>query len=94
MTGWLREFDFYKNHKSIYGSNVSGSIRAESIAASRMEKTLSDLASSLNSSFQPRAGPERSWVILAQIWLNLGKVCQSTISLEFFVNNCQVLQIF
>ena len=57
---------------------LSGSIRAESVAASRVEKALSDLASSMNSSFQPRAGPQRSWVIQAQIWVNLGEYSTST----------------
>ncbi|GFR67492.1 tetratricopeptide repeat protein 7B [Elysia marginata] len=51
-----------------------GSVRAESMAASRVEKALSDLASSMNSSFQPRVGPQRSWVIQAQIWLNLAEL--------------------
>ncbi|CAG5114714.1 unnamed protein product, partial [Candidula unifasciata] len=59
---------------SEYSERGSGSIRAESVAASRMEKALSDLASSMNSSFQPRAGPQRSWVIQAQIWLNLAEL--------------------
>ncbi|XP_055879022.1 tetratricopeptide repeat protein 7B-like isoform X1 [Biomphalaria glabrata] len=57
-----------------FSERGSGSIRAESYAASRMEKALSDLASSMNSSFQPRAGPQRSWVIQAQIWLNLAEL--------------------
>ncbi|XP_005109408.1 tetratricopeptide repeat protein 7B isoform X2 [Aplysia californica] len=57
-----------------FSERGSGSIRAESVAASRVEKALSDLASSMNSSFQPRAGPQRSWVIQAQIWLNLAEL--------------------
>ncbi|GFN98997.1 tetratricopeptide repeat protein 7b [Plakobranchus ocellatus] len=59
---------------SEFNERGSGSIRAESMAASRVEKALSDLASSMNSSFQPRVGPQRSWIIQAQIWLNLAEL--------------------
>ncbi|RUS75974.1 hypothetical protein EGW08_016256 [Elysia chlorotica] len=51
-----------------------GSMRADSVAASRVEKALSDLASSMNSSLQPRVGPQRSYFIQAQIWLSLAEL--------------------
>ncbi|XP_059174334.1 tetratricopeptide repeat protein 7B-like [Physella acuta] len=65
-----------------FNERGSGSIRAESFAASRIEKALSDLASSMNSSFQPRAGPQRSWIIQAQIWLNLAELYLSLNQVE------------
>ncbi|KAJ8309190.1 hypothetical protein KUTeg_014064 [Tegillarca granosa] len=52
----------------------SGSIRAESIAASRVEQTLSDLASSMNSTFLPRPGSQQTWLLQAQIWLHLAEL--------------------
>jgi tetratricopeptide (TPR) repeat protein len=50
----------------------SGSVRAESVAASRLEQTLSEVASSIGSGgAQPRPGPQQTWVIHTQIWLQL-----------------------
>lgn len=47
-------------------------MKAESVAASRMERTLSEVASSYNSNFQPRPGSQQTLQIQAQIWLHLG----------------------
>ncbi|XP_064601863.1 tetratricopeptide repeat protein 7B-like isoform X2 [Liolophura sinensis] len=62
----------------------SGSIRAESLAASRVEQALSEVASTVNSGFQPRPGPQQTWYLQAQIWLHLAelyldmdKVCEA-----------------
>ena len=50
-----------------------GSMKAESVAASRIEQTLSEVASSYNSNFQPRPGSHQTWLLQAQIWLHLGR---------------------
>jgi hypothetical protein len=55
-----------------FSDRGSGSVRAESIAASRMERALSEVASSVNS-FTPRPGSQQSWLLQAQIWLQLGQ---------------------
>lgn len=50
-----------------------GSLHAQSIAASRVEHALSEVASSL-SSFVPRPGPQKAWVLQVQIWLLLAEI--------------------
>ncbi|XP_068086272.1 tetratricopeptide repeat protein 7B isoform X2 [Anabrus simplex] len=50
-----------------------GSLHAHSLAASRVEQALSEVASSL-SSFTPRPGPQRAWLLQLQIWLLLAEV--------------------
>jgi len=51
----------------------SGSVRADSVAASRLEQTLSEVASSLGSGgTQPRLGTQPTWALHTQIWLQLG----------------------
>lgn len=50
------------------------SIHAASIAAaSRIEHALSEAASSL-SSFSPKPGPQKAWMIQLRIWLLLAEV--------------------
>ncbi|XP_064623733.1 tetratricopeptide repeat protein 7B-like isoform X2 [Lineus longissimus] len=51
----------------------SGSIRAESIAASRVEHALSEVASSLHSTL-PKQAAHQSWAIQSQIWLHLAEL--------------------
>ncbi|XP_021705407.1 tetratricopeptide repeat protein 7B [Aedes aegypti] len=51
----------------------SNSIHAASLAASRIEHALSEAASSL-SSFSPRPGPQKAWMIQFKIWLLLADV--------------------
>lgn len=51
----------------------TGSLHAQSIAASRVEHALSEVASSL-SSFTPRPGPQRAWLLQVQIWLLLAEI--------------------
>ena len=51
--------------------NPTGSIHATSVAASRVEQALSEVASSLQSS-APKQGPLHPWMTLAQIWLHAG----------------------
>lgn len=46
-------------------------MHATSIAASRVEQALSEVASSLQSS-APKHGPMHPWMTLAQIWLHAG----------------------
>ena len=47
----------------------AGSVRAPStMARSRVEQALSEVASSLTSS-QPRSGPQQVWTLQIQIWL-------------------------
>lgn len=50
---------------------LAGSIHATSVAASRVEQALSEVASSLQSS-APKQGPLHPWMTLAQIWLHAG----------------------
>ena len=49
------------------------SVHAASLAASRVEQALSEAASSL-SSFSPRPGPQKAWMIQMKIWLLLADV--------------------
>ncbi|XP_016518079.1 tetratricopeptide repeat protein 7B isoform X1 [Poecilia formosa] len=49
------------------------SVHATSIAASRVEQALSEVASSLQSS-APKHGPPHPWLTLAQIWLHAAEV--------------------
>ncbi|XP_069853846.1 tetratricopeptide repeat protein 7B isoform X4 [Dipodomys merriami] len=49
------------------------SIHATSVAASRVEQALSEVASSLQSS-APKQGPLHPWMTLAQIWLHAAEV--------------------
>ncbi|ELK36971.1 Tetratricopeptide repeat protein 7B [Myotis davidii] len=51
----------------------TGSIHATSVAASRVEQALSEVASSLQSS-TPKQGPLHPWMTLAQIWLHAAEV--------------------
>ncbi|XP_076241490.1 tetratricopeptide repeat domain 7 isoform X1 [Calliopsis andreniformis] len=51
----------------------SSSLHAQSLAASRVEQALSEVASSL-SSFTPKPGPQRAWLLQLQVWLLLTEV--------------------
>lgn len=51
----------------------TGSLHAQSLAASRVEQALSEVASSI-SSFTPKPGPQRAWLLQLQIWLLLTEV--------------------
>ncbi|KAG7205179.1 hypothetical protein KM043_018269 [Ampulex compressa] len=51
----------------------SSSLHAQSLAASRVEQALSEVASSL-SSFTSKPGPQRAWLLQLQIWLLLTEV--------------------
>lgn len=55
----------------VWFSPPPGSVHATSIAASRVEQALSEVASSLQSS-APKQGPLHPWMTLAQIWLHAG----------------------
>ncbi|KAL0275543.1 UNVERIFIED_CONTAM: hypothetical protein PYX00_003362 [Menopon gallinae] len=63
-------FHFYTSEMS---DKDSSSLHAQSIAASRVEHALSEVASSL-SSFTPRPGPQRAWLLQVQIWLLLAEI--------------------
>nr|XP_019940250.1 PREDICTED: tetratricopeptide repeat protein 7B [Paralichthys olivaceus] len=58
---------------SVTDSFPPGSVHATSIAASRVEQALSEVASSLQSS-APKHGPLHPWMTLAQIWLHAAEV--------------------
>lgn len=60
----------------------SGSTRAESVAASKMEQTLSEGVSSLGSNGAHRPGPQQAWTLQAQIWLSLAEVYMSSGKLD------------
>ncbi|XP_037397744.1 tetratricopeptide repeat protein 7B isoform X2 [Pygocentrus nattereri] len=53
--------------------STASSVHATSIAASRVEQALSEVASSLQSS-APKQGPLHPWMTLAQIWLHAAEV--------------------
>lgn len=44
------------------------------MAASRLEHALSEVASSINSGFQPRGENQQAWTLQAQIWLLLAEL--------------------
>lgn len=50
-----------------------GSLQAHSIAASKVEQALSEVASSM-SSFSPRPGPQRAWLLQLEVWLLLAEL--------------------
>ncbi|KAK8402737.1 hypothetical protein O3P69_000821 [Scylla paramamosain] len=62
----------HANHDTHSMFNMSdkdtASVHAESVAASRVEQALSEVASSL-SSYQPKPGPHQAWLLQIQIWL-------------------------
>ncbi|KAK3872535.1 hypothetical protein Pcinc_022393 [Petrolisthes cinctipes] len=62
----------HTNHDTYSIFNMSdkdaASVHAESVAASRVEQALSEVASSL-SSYQPKPGPHQAWLLQIQIWL-------------------------
>ncbi len=64
------EAPMYVSLPTVYVS-TTGSVHATSIAASRVEQALSEVASSLQSS-APKQGPLHPWMTLAQIWLHAG----------------------
>ncbi len=51
---------------------VIGSVRADSQAASRVEQTLSEVASSLGSFIPQKQGPRQCWLLQVQIWMHIG----------------------
>lgn len=52
---------------------VLGSLQLHNTAVSRIEQALSEVASSL-SSFSPRPGPKRAWMLQVEVWLLLGEL--------------------
>uniref|UniRef100_A0A673LW92 Tetratricopeptide repeat protein 7B-like n=1 Tax=Sinocyclocheilus rhinocerous TaxID=307959 RepID=A0A673LW92_9TELE len=67
-----RQAPMYVSLPTVYVS-TAGSVHATSIAASRVEQALSEVASSLQSS-APKQGPLHPWMTLAQIWLHAAEV--------------------
>uniref|UniRef100_A0A667ZLG4 Tetratricopeptide repeat protein 7B n=1 Tax=Myripristis murdjan TaxID=586833 RepID=A0A667ZLG4_9TELE len=65
--------DSPKQHSNPRTLLSPGSVHATSIAASRVEQALSEVASSLQSS-APKQGPLHPWMTLAQIWLHAAEV--------------------
>ncbi|KAM4541983.1 tetratricopeptide repeat protein 7B isoform 2-T2 [Odontesthes bonariensis] len=61
------------NHAVLRQLSSTCSVHATSIAASRVEQALSEVASSLQSS-APKHGPLHPWMTLAQIWLHAAEV--------------------
>uniref|UniRef100_A0A3P8R7I0 Tetratricopeptide repeat protein 7B n=1 Tax=Astatotilapia calliptera TaxID=8154 RepID=A0A3P8R7I0_ASTCA len=61
------------NHAIVRQLSSNCSVHATSIAASRVEQALSEVASSLQSS-APKHGPLHPWMTLAQIWLHAAEV--------------------
>ncbi|XP_023287319.1 tetratricopeptide repeat protein 7B isoform X1 [Seriola lalandi dorsalis] len=61
------------SHVTLRRFSSSCSVHATSIAASRVEQALSEVASSLQSS-APKHGPLHPWMTLAQIWLHAAEV--------------------
>ncbi|XP_075879610.1 tetratricopeptide repeat protein 7B isoform X1 [Nelusetta ayraudi] len=63
-------------HTALRQLSSTCSVHATSIAASRVEQALSEVASSLQSS-APKQGPLHPWMTLAQIWLHAAEVYTS-----------------
>ncbi|GLV31859.1 Tetratricopeptide repeat domain 7 [Carabus blaptoides fortunei] len=63
-------FQFYTSEMS---DKDSSSLQAHSIAASKVEHALSEVASSM-SSFSPRPGPQRAWLLQLEVWLLLAEL--------------------
>ncbi|KAG1708461.1 Tetratricopeptide repeat protein 7B [Nymphon striatum] len=61
---------FHSSDKSEYDTN---SLHAGSVAASRIEHTFSEAASTL-SSFHPKPGPQNEWVLQVHIWLLIAEL--------------------
>ncbi|CAG9768543.1 unnamed protein product [Ceutorhynchus assimilis] len=51
----------------------SSSLQLQNTAASRVEQALSEVASSM-SSFSPRPGPQRAWMLQVEVWLLLAEL--------------------
>ncbi|XP_075226691.1 tetratricopeptide repeat domain 7 [Lycorma delicatula] len=51
----------------------SSSLHAHSLAASKVEQALSEVASSISSQ-TPRPGPQRAWLLQLQVWLLLAEI--------------------
>ncbi|NXI50295.1 TTC7B protein, partial [Chloroceryle aenea] len=74
LTSWLNScMAFVLSIMIIIFITSIGSVHATSIAASRVEQALSEVASSLQSS-APKQGPLHPWMTLAQIWLHAAEV--------------------
>lgn len=63
----------FQIHTSQMSDRDSNSVHAASLAASRIEHALSEAASSL-SSFNPRSGPRKEYIVQLKIWLLLAEV--------------------
>ncbi|KAK2168370.1 hypothetical protein LSH36_17g03081 [Paralvinella palmiformis] len=80
ITGLMDQIMSADHHKLIQlqlnemNERDSGSVRAESIAASKVEHTLSEVASSFGSIVHPKHGSQQTWSLLTQIWLRLGEL--------------------
>lgn len=68
--------------------SIADSLHTQSIAASKVERAMSEVASSL-SSFIPKPGPQKAWIIQLQMWLlltevflDLKQIKEATLSLQ------------
>ncbi|KAG8276607.1 Tetratricopeptide repeat protein 7B [Homalodisca vitripennis] len=64
---------FFQLYTSEMSDKDSSSLHAHSLAASRVEQALSEVASSI-SSFTPRPGPQRAWLLQLQVWLLVAEI--------------------
>ncbi|XP_028981211.1 tetratricopeptide repeat protein 7B isoform X3 [Esox lucius] len=71
-TGSPPDANFHQYH-GFYSMFSVCSVHATSMAASRVEQALSEVASSMQSS-APKHGPLHPWMTLAQIWLHAAEV--------------------
>ncbi|GAB6031720.1 hypothetical protein CHUAL_009466 [Chamberlinius hualienensis] len=63
----------YQLYSSELSDRDSSSLRANSVAASMVEHALSEVASSM-SSYHPRPGPQKAWLLQIQIWLLISRL--------------------
>uniref|UniRef100_A0A0K8TA39 Tetratricopeptide repeat protein 7 N-terminal domain-containing protein n=2 Tax=Lygus hesperus TaxID=30085 RepID=A0A0K8TA39_LYGHE len=63
----------FQLYTSAMSDKDSSSLHAHSLAASKVEQALSEVASSL-STFTPKPGPQRAWLLQLQIWLLLAEL--------------------
>ena len=63
----------FQLHTSEMSDKDSNSLHTHSLAVSRVEQALSEVASSLNS-FIPKPGPHKLWLLQQQVWILLAEV--------------------
>ncbi|KAJ8670137.1 hypothetical protein QAD02_001396 [Eretmocerus hayati] len=67
----------YQMYSSEMSEKDSSSVHGQSLTASRVEQAFSEVASSM-STFVPKPGPQKAWLLQMQVWLLLAEVFLAT----------------